>query len=206
VDGLSTEDLNSFVSLYGMPNGTVYATLRTGSAPAVGEPAPPTGPPRLAMAPHVDPGLGYEIQTPEGWTRVGTPQGLIAVDGVFWDYAASLQVIVRRFPSFDAYLDRYAAAHVGGGEVVEQRALDVAGRRAFRLVVDHADDGYRDVLSFVETGDGRVVVVIADSPLPAAAAYAPWFEAILGSLEIRGSADGGRPLPDRDYLEAPPGR
>jgi hypothetical protein len=40
-------------------------------------------------------------------------------------------------------------------------------------------------LTFIQVGDGRVVVVIADCALRSYAAYRPWFAAVLDSLEIR---------------------
>jgi len=37
---------------------------------------------------------------------------------------------------------------------------------------------------FVETGDGRVVVVIEEAPADLLEGFRPWFDAMLGSLEI----------------------
>ena len=201
VDGLSTEDVNSFVALYQVPNGTVYRRLPK-DGQALPDTLTPPGPPTLEIAPHVDARLGLEMQTPKGWIRVVTDQGFVAVDGVSWDYVASFQVIVRRYASFETYLDRHAAAHVGTGEIVEQGPIEVVGHRGFRLVVEHADDGYRDRLSFIETGDGRLLVVIADSPLELAEAYAPWFDAALATLELSETAAGGHGE-ERDYRPHP---
>ncbi len=194
---LSFEDVNSFVSLYALPNGTVYHWL-----PGPGDEAPqhraPEGPPELELAPHVDARRGFEIQLPHGWLKVDTPTGLVAVDGTTWDYAASLQLIVRRFATIDGYLARHAAAHVRDGTVLAQGETRIAGRRAFRLVVESFDGELVDRTTLVETGDGRVLVAIADCAPADCAAYEPWFEAALATLEFR----QGRAR-DRDYRAGP---
>jgi hypothetical protein len=76
---LGTEDVNSFLALYSLPNGSVYRVLP--EAPGTLPDAPlPEGPPEVELAPHVDPRLGYEIQLPRGWTRLERARPL-AVDG-----------------------------------------------------------------------------------------------------------------------------
>ncbi len=95
-EGLSIEDVNSFVSLYTLPNGSVFTEIDTAFAAPPGEPPPPSGPPMQALAPHVDSRLGFRIRLPHGWLRVETAQGVAAVDGVAWDYSASYQVVVSR--------------------------------------------------------------------------------------------------------------
>jgi hypothetical protein len=52
-------------------------------------------PPRLDRA-VADERFGFEVQLPLGWERIKTPRGWIAVDGVSWDYDASVQVIALR--------------------------------------------------------------------------------------------------------------
>ncbi len=170
---LSVEDINSFVSLYALPSGTLYRRLsRQGAA---NRPGPPTGPPELSLAPHVDARRGFEMQLPLGWLKVDTPTGFVVVDGTTWDYAASLQLIVRRFPTIDAYLARHTSAHVRGGTVLEQGETRVAGRRAFRLVVQSADGrlvehGTHDVLMALEGGRYRRLVEAEEIPLAASGA------------------------------------
>jgi hypothetical protein len=189
---LGTEDVNSFVSLYSLPNGTVY---RPPDAPPRPDPAPLPGPPALELAPHVDARLGFEIQLPRGWTRLDTGFGLVAVDGTTWDYDASLQVIVRAIGGIEAYLERYGEWHLGHGRIVEARTGELAGRPARRFAVE-SPDGATEGLALIETGDGRVVVVLWDCPRERAEAFRPWFEASLATLEIRTRAAGAR---DRDY-------
>jgi hypothetical protein len=190
---LGTEDVNSFLALYSLPNGAVYRVLPDAPAPPPAAPLP-EGPPEVELAPHVDPRLGYEIQLPRGWTRLETGYGVVAVDGVTWDYEASLQVIVRGFESIDAYLERHRDWHLAGGRIVEARSATLAGHPARRFLVQ-SPDGRSEGLVLVESGDGRVVVVLWDCPSPALAAFRPWFEASLATLELRAARS-----PDRDYL------
>ncbi len=181
---LSTEDVNSFVSLYQLPNGSVFRRLAPGAAEARPPAGPPSGPPELELAPHVDPRLGFSWRPPAGWLRVETARGVVAVDGLSWDYTASFQVIVQRYPTIDAYLERYGAYYLGRRRVLESARTSVSGRRALRAVVEDGERGVVEYLVFVESGDGRVVVVVADAPLELAEVYRPWFEAALASLRI----------------------
>jgi hypothetical protein len=186
----SAQDVNSFVSLYSLPNGTLYAPLAPDAAARPLEPAagPPPGPPRLAAAPHVDARFGYELRLPEGWQSHESERGMIATDGLAWDYDATFQVIVRAYDSIDAYLERHGAAHVGAGRVVEQSRLVVDDRPGLRWVVMERAGPMVEELTFLELGDGRVVIVIADCPAGAYAAWRPWFDAALATLEIRSLA------------------
>jgi len=182
---LSLEDVNSFVSLYRLPNGTVYARIPPdGAAPR--PPAElPQGPPQLAIAPYVDARLGFELRPPAGWMRVPTARGVVMVDGVTWDYTASFQIVVHRYPTLEAYMERYGAHYLTRGQVLEQGFLTLQGRRAFEIRIEDPDGGFIEQTTFIETGDGRVFAVIADSPADLAEAYRPWFAAALAALEIR---------------------
>ncbi len=182
-DVLSNEDVNSFVSLYRMPSGTVFGRLGAEAEAPPPAPARP-GEPVLDVAPHVDARFGYEIHPPRGWTRIETSHGVIVVDGVAWDYDASFQVIVRRYPTIESYLARYADAYLGDGTLLEDGPVEDAGRRGLRLVVRDRLPGITEHLIFLETGDGRLVVVIADCRNDEYDTYRPWFEATRGSLEV----------------------
>jgi len=182
---LSTEDVNSFVSLYRLPNGTVYARIPPAGAAARPAPAPPQGPPELEIAPYVDARLGFELRTPAAWMSVPTAQGVVSVDGVTWDYTASFQIVVHRYPTLEAYMDRYGAHYLTRGRVLQQRFLTLHGKRAFEIEIEDPAGRFLERTSFIETGDGRVFAVIADCPIDVAEAYRPWFDAALESLEIR---------------------
>jgi hypothetical protein len=182
---LSTEDVNSFVSLYRLPNGTVYGRVPADGGDGRPPPAPPQGAPSLAIAPYVDARLGFELRPPEGWMRVPTAQGVVAVDGVTWDYTASFQVVVHRYTTLEAFMDRYGDHYLSRGRVLSQRFLHVDGRRAFELRIEHQTPPFVEQMTFIESGDGRVFAVIADSPAELAESYRPWFDAALAGLEIR---------------------
>lgn len=189
-EGLSTQDLNSFLSLYRLPNGTVFARVPEDGKEADLRSFPPTGPPRLALAPHVDPRLGFSVQPPRGWLTLTTRQGMLAVDGQTWDYTASFQIVASRFPSIDAYLERYSAYYLRRGRVVHTEELVVNGRRAVQgLLVRGGPRGpIAEEITLIEGRDGRVWVATADCPLEDLPGFHPWFDAALGSLEIW---DGG---------------
>jgi hypothetical protein len=180
-EGLSTEDVNSFVSLYRLPSGAIYG--RTGSADesgAVGDP----GPPKLALAPYVDARLGFEFRPPSGWMRVPTAQGMAVVHGTTWDYTASLQIVVHRYPTIGAYLERYQRYYLGRGRVSPPASLAVNGRPALQTEIELFEAPRTEQVTLVEVGDGRLIAIVADSPRESMAAYRPWFAASLASLEI----------------------
>ncbi|MGH0029705.1 MAG: matrixin family metalloprotease [Myxococcota bacterium] len=182
-EGLSTEDVNSFVSLYRLPNGTVYGTVPregVGARPML----PPTGPVQLALAPWVDPRLGFDVKLPDGWLRIDTGQGMVAVDGVTWDYDASFQVVVSRYDTVDDYLARFGDYYRRRGRLLRFEELVVNGRRAVQgLLVRHPGDSVEEI-TLIESGDGRVVVVTAECAIDAFQAYSPWFDASLASLRL----------------------
>jgi hypothetical protein len=199
VAGLSTEDVNSFVSLYRLPNGTVFGHARAAAPGAAASPAPPSGAPMLAPGPFVDVARGYELRVPDGWLAMETSQGMVAVDGVTWDYTASFQIVVQRFPTIAAYLERYASYYRTRGRIRRGAPMVVNGRPALQVAIETFDDERAEEITLIELGDGRVMVVIADSPREAIDAWRPWFRAALGSLEIwpplgseRGASSGSR--------------
>lgn len=198
-DGLGAGDVNSFQALYALPSGTLYANpMATAERPPAGAERPaPDEAPALALAPHVDPRLGFELQLPEGWVRMATRYGVVAVDGVAWEYGASFQLNIQRYDTVEEYLDRFGAAHLGGSLIVEDGEIEVAGQRARRLVLQ-TRYGTREQLTFLATGDGRVLVAIGEAPTAHYSVYREWFASILGSLEILRS---DAPVGQRDYRE-----
>lgn len=179
---LSASDLHSFAALYALANGSVFAT-RVG-----GEPAPPTlakppeGPPELAeRASERD----FEIALPAGWTVIPVERGLAAVDGLAWDYDASLQVLSIPVGSIREYLDRYGAAHLEKGPLLGQRAIEIGGRRALRLAVVSQESETVEEVTLVEGEGQRLLLAIAEAPVESFDAYAPWIHASLDTLRIR---------------------
>ena len=189
-EGLSAEDVNSFVSLYQLPNGTIFGSV------AAGESAPPaSGPglPELAIAPYVDSRLGFEFRPPGGWMRVPTAQGMVAVHGVTWDYTASFQMVVHRYPTIESYLERYSPYYLNRGRLSRLVPLVVNGRRALQTEIEIFEAPRMEQITLIEVGDGRLIVVIADCPREMIDAYRPWFSAALASLEITELPDEGWP-------------
>jgi hypothetical protein len=181
----SIQDLNSFVNLYRLPNGTVYKRGPWGPEPEAAAPPKAARAPELAIAPHVDARHGFELRPPAGWMRIEMPTGMVAVDGVSWDYDATLEVIVRNYPTIESYLDRHGPAHLVDSRVLRRTELEVAGRRAVRLAVRGPGGVLAEDMTLVEAGDGRVFIVIGFCESGAYEAYRPWFDAVLDSLEIR---------------------
>lgn len=193
-EGLGIPDQNSFLSLYAIPSGTVYADP-TRPPSAVPKRLLPDGPPRLDLAPHVDTRLGFELQTPEGWPREPTPYGVVAMNGVPWDYEASFQLNVYRFATLEDFVERFGPAYLIEASLVSIRERSVSGRRA-REIILRTELGSSERMLLIESGDGRVLVAIAECPEEQAEAYAAWFTAILDSLEV---VDAGARSRDRTY-------
>jgi hypothetical protein len=129
--------------------------------------------------------------------RFETARGMAAVDGVTWDSRASLQVIVEPHETLEAHLERYGAAYASHGEVIQHGWTRVDGRDALHATLADAGRGRVEDLVFVESGDGRLLVVIADCPAEHADAWRPWFRAALATLRIRSftSQEAPRPAP-----------
>ena len=198
-EGLGLPDVNSFLSLYALPSGTVYADPAR-SRGAADQRLLPEGPPRLDIAPHVDTRLGFEVQTPEGWPREPTPYGVVAMNGVPWDYEASFQLNVYRFATIEDFVERFGPAYLVDAMLISIHERSVAGRRA-REVSLLTEFGSFEQMTLIESGDGRVLVAVAECAEEHQAAYQAWFAAVLASLEV---ADTGSPPRSRTYGPAGP--
>jgi hypothetical protein len=183
--GLSDADVNSFVSLYRLPNGTYYGHVQPdGPSPRV-RPAPPSGGPQLALAPHVDARNGFEIHTPAGWVRAEHDHGLFAADGPIWDHDVSLEIFVWPYPTIASYLDRFGDDLFAGTWRRYSAPAVVAGRPAVEVAVEDPSGRVALDFFFVELGDGRVMVILAACPVDVEKSWRPWFAASLASLEVR---------------------
>ena len=181
-EGLSDEDVNSFLSLYRLPNGAIFARLAPDDPVA---PAPSPGEPRLAIAPYVDARHGFELLPPAGWTRVRTSRGMVAVDGYTWDYSASFQVIVHRYPTIEAFLERYGPYYAQRGRTSEPVQLVIDGRRAVQAEIEVFDAPRVEQITLIEIGDGRLIAIVADCPAEQLEEFRPWFALALSSLNVR---------------------
>ncbi|MGH0038012.1 MAG: matrixin family metalloprotease [Myxococcota bacterium] len=184
VKGLSQVDINSFLSLYSLPNGTRYAFVPEAGRPPPSEPRPPTARPVLGATPHVDPRLGFDIELPADWMRVVSDRGVFAANGPVWDRDVSIEIGIWPYADIRSFLGRFNRALFEGTRLKGDGPLIVAGRPALWIAVS-ADEGRREQeFLFVELGDGRLMMLLSDSPAEFADAWRPWFRDILASLEI----------------------
>lgn len=195
VSKLSRQDTNSFRTLYTIPNGTIYARIPRGSAVARPPAEAPLGPVQLSDNPYVDSRLGYSLHVPPGWRLIPARRGVVAIDGLSWDYEGSFQVIVHSYPTIASYVRRHGRGHVRDGQLLAQQPLLVAGQPAFHIRVAQREGTLVEDHVFIETGDGRVLVVIQEAPADLRAGFAPWFDAMLASLRILPSQLPGLPSP-----------
>ncbi len=195
VPELSIHDVNSFVTLYQLPSGTVFGRRAPGAEASREPEPPPPSEPRLELAPWVDARRGFELRTPQGWMRFETARGMAAVDGVTWDSSASLQVIVEPHATLEAHLARFGAAYLSHGQLLQVGWIALDGRDALHATLASAEQGRLEDLVFVESGDGRLLVAIGDSPAEGADAWRPWFWASLATLRIRSFTSREAPPP-----------
>ena len=185
VPGPSIEDVNSFVNLYQLPNGTVLGRMPSSEdALAAGSAGAPEGPPRLVGAPYVDPRLGFRFRPPSGWMQLETGRGVAVFDGVSWDYAASFQIVVERFDTLEEYLERFGDAYLARGQLRNVDALIIRGKRALHAILETRDGSMLEEVTLIESGDGRVLVMIADCPIEYEKQYRPWFNATRSTVAI----------------------
>jgi len=183
-EGLSDQDIHSFVSLYRIPNGEHLAQVPPGPPPPRPPPAPPSGAPTLSLAPWVDARFGYEIRMPAGWLRIEEAHGVFAANGPTWDHDASLRIFVWPYPTLEAFLQRFSVELFADTWLVHRAQLAVLGRRALEIEVEDAEGSLARELLFVELGDGRVMMLAAEMPVAFRREWQPWLEACIASLEI----------------------
>jgi hypothetical protein len=190
VETLSQEDVNSFVSLYRLPNGADYALLPRGAAPPRPPPFPPGGVPVLAPAPQVDAMRGFSIRVPEGWLAMESPRGLFAANGPTWDFDTSLELAVWPYPKVSELLRRYGPALLGDGWLRTRAAVSLAGFSGQRIVFEDRSGSRLHDVRVLELGDGRVLMVAAQMPVEAEEEWLPWLDASLATLQVwEGSRD-----------------
>src|SRR5262249_19506059 len=138
----------------------------------------------LSPTPFTDARHGYALSPAQGWQVIPSARGVVVIDGLAWDYEASFQVIVRSYPSVTRYLDRHGDAHIRGGKVVQRGFLTVAGRQASWMRILPLDGEMIEDHVFLESGDGRVIIAILEAPKALRPDFGPWFDAMLGSLQV----------------------
>jgi len=189
VETLSQADVNSFVSLYRLPNGVHYGNVPRGKHPPALPPFPPSGPPALAAAPTVDAVRGFSLRPPRGWFVAESARGVFLANGPTWDYDVSIELAFWPYDNLDEFLARYRTRLLDGSWFRRRESSTVAGRLATRIIVEPQDgDRVRD-FRFVELGDGRLLVVIVQSPIEAEAEWEAWFAASLATLQLAGEGE-----------------
>ncbi|NRA02634.1 MAG: matrixin family metalloprotease [Myxococcales bacterium] len=177
VENLSEHDVNSFRALYRIPPGTVYA--RVGIPRATPMPEARRAPPRLGHA-RAHEQFPIELRFPVEWQVLRTPRGWIAVDGLFWDNDASIQVMALR-GSFDSYLGPRGRALLMRGELVSSEQLEVDGRRSARIV-SRTRNAVEEI-TLMEWDPGWVLVVIGETADENYEVYKPWFRFTVLSID-----------------------
>jgi hypothetical protein len=182
--GLTTSDVNSFVSLYRLPNGGHYGLVPPDGLSPPRAPGPPSGAPELSVAPYVDPRFGYELRTPAGWLRVESGHGIFAANGPIWDHDASFEISVWPYATIEEFLDRFGSSLFANTWRRSSAPTEVDRRRALEIAVEDPSGTHSLNFFFVEIGDGRVMVVLASAPVDVFEQWRPWFMSALASLEI----------------------
>jgi hypothetical protein len=177
IEALSEHDKNTLRALYKLPPGTVYARL--GEVHERPKSDVRAEPPKLADETR-DPRHGFAVHFPKRWQAIPTPSGWIAVDGVSWDYDASIQVISAR-GSVGSYLSLLAGKGRARGDDVRSEFFELDGAAVARLISRGSERAEQTDL--VDWGDGFVLVVIADSRAQDFEFYRPWFQRVLLSVE-----------------------
>jgi hypothetical protein len=183
-DELSLQDVNSFVTLYRLPNGAHLVDLPDGDPPPRPPPAPPTGAPDISMSPFVDTRSGFEIQVPTGWLTIEEPHGVFVTNGPSWDYDVSLRIFVWPSPTIEDFLACCSGELLADSWFRHRSQIVVNGRRALKLLLEDAEGEHAQELLFVELGDGRVMLVIWEVPVEFEREWQPWRQACLNTLEI----------------------
>lgn len=174
---LSLHDRNTLRSLYKTPPGMIYARLDEPHERPMVEAR--RGPPRLG--PDVrDDRFGFKIRFPKDWQTIRTPRGAIAVDGMSWDYDASVQIVAVR-GDLAQFLAQQAPRLVRRGDFVGSDHFEVDGVPMARFIT--RTDQMTEATSVLQWGDGWLLVVISDCRSQNYDVYDQWFQRVLLSLE-----------------------
>jgi len=190
IEALSEHDGGSLRALYALEPGSVYARLADRHAVPLSEVR--RGPPKLAPETR-DERNGFRVRFPKDWQVIRTPSGWIAVDGVSWDYDASIQVVAARGTQ-GGHLSLLAGQGIARGDDVRSEVFELDGEPVARIVTTGSERAEEtDVIGWRE---GWVLVVIADARAQDFNFYQPWFQRVMLSiepLEPPPSQDGAEP-------------
>jgi hypothetical protein len=100
---------------------------------------------------------------------------------------------VQRYATVEEFLERYGAYYSRRGAIGEPTEQRVDGRRAVQTEIVLRDAPRIELVTLIEVGDGRILVVTADGPRDSWEAYRPWFDAVLATLRILDHPEDGWP-------------
>ena len=177
IEELSEHDRNTFRALYQLPPGSVYTRLDAVHAEPLS--AVRRAPPRLAE-PSLDERSRFSVRFPVGWQVIRSRPGWVAVDGLSWDYDASLQVMVLRGDP-EAFVARQRGSLAMRGELDTIETFELDGNPVTRIVGRGA--GWTEETAVQDWGEGWLLVTVADCATRDYALYRPWFDRVLLSIE-----------------------
>jgi hypothetical protein len=183
-EALSVQDVNSFIALYELPQGAHFGDVPPDGPSPRPAPEPPSGGTQVDMAPYVDARRGFEISVPASWVHIEEPQGVFFSDGPSWDHAVSLRLFVWPAPTIERFMACCAGGLLQGAWFRQSAWIVVGGRRTLQLRLEDAAGERAIEWLVVELGDGRVMMIATESPVGYEAAWRPWFQTCLASLEI----------------------
>jgi hypothetical protein len=177
VERFSEHDANTFRALYRLSPGEVYVRLEERREPPT--PEARRAPPRLDREIRDD-RFGVSVRFPVGWQVIRTPRGWVAVDGVSWDYDASIQIIALR-GTLDGYLATFGGSPLAREELVGSGWIELDGERIAQRVL--RIPGRTEETAALEWTAEQVLLMVADCADDYYEAYRPWFRRVLLSLE-----------------------
>ena len=177
VEKISEHDRNTFRALYKLRQGAVYARVDEKHAEPVSEVR--RGPPRLEGR-HRDDRFDFAVSFPVGWQVIRSRRGFVAVDGVSWDYDASIQVIALRGRRQD-FVEQQRRSLRYRGELAGTEGPELDGQPLTRLLAK--GDGWAEETVVQDWDDGWLLVMVADCNDRDYSLYRPWFERVLLSID-----------------------
>ncbi len=184
VEGLSIDDVNSFVSLYRLPVGSHFANVPPGGPSPRPAPEPPTGGVRLSPAPHVDSRLGFDVKSPAGWLRAETPHGFFMANGPAWDHDAALEIVIWPSPTVEEFQKRFVETLLEGSWLRRRGPVEVAKRSAYRTEVENSEGQNAESFTLMQIPGERVMLIHTTSPAEGSDAWRPWFDASVASIHL----------------------
>ena len=177
VEDISEHDRNTFRALYKLPQGAVYARPDQEHVEPLSEVR--RGPPKLEGR-HRDERFDFAVSFPAGWQVIRSPRGFVAVDGVSWDYDASIQVMALRGRRED-FVEQRSRSLRSRGELAGSQGLELDGQPLTRLLAK--GDGWAEETVVQDWGDDWLLVMVADCNDRDYSLYRPWFERVLLSMD-----------------------